>query len=160
MKIVHKEVLTFTLTSDSGEIYEVNLATNRPHGWCSCPDYQFRQAPRQKHDQHDGPSPERCKHIVMVREHMVERLIQTVIDARKTAAKENVRQAAKNRAAVPEPREPSSHRPPTVSALQQPPSNRPPPRYPPVSGPPTGAGAAKLNRPVPHMPRLGPRKSG
>lgn len=151
MKVTHREVLTFEVeSSNSGEIYEVNLAVNRPHGWCSCPDYEYRQRPNQK-IQVGG----RCKHIIAVREHIVEKVITNVISAREKAAQANIERSKANNGIVQTPRPPSSHRPPTVSALQHPPIPRPTPSDSKVSGPAVGTGTRQPCRPMPDLPRLG-----
>lgn len=151
MKIEHKEVLTFIVeSSNSGEIYEVNLAVNRPHGWCNCPDYEYRQRANQK-IQAGG----RCKHIMAVREHIVEKVITDVVTARTIAAQKNIERSKANNGIVQTHRPPSTHRPPPVSALQHPPIPRPPPPHPAECRPAVGPGTRQPHRPLPTVPRLG-----
>ena len=149
MKITHIEVLTFEVESN-GHIYLVNLAVNRPHGWCNCPDYEYRQRANQK-IQAGG----RCKHIMAVREHIVEKVINGIVSARTVAAQENIDRAKAKNGAVQVNRPPSTHRPPPVSALQHPPIPRPPPPHPAERRPAVGPGTRQPHRPLPAMPRLG-----
>jgi len=154
--ITHKEVLTFVVVSHHSEsTYEVDLAANRPHGRCSCQDYEFRQRPNQKNKPSgDQIIPQRCKHIQAVRDHITEKIISKVINDRQKSVTSNLQQAKANQVEVRGPIAPSSHRVPTMSEMStQPVARRPSPDTK-ISSPKTGVGVGKLNSPVPPMPRL------
>ena len=132
MKIESRGGMEFVVTSgDSGEEYIVQVATNRPHGWCSCPDYEFRQSP-----QHAKTSViNRCKHIQAVAEHLFQRVVDEFVEARKAEVAQNVAQAQKNRRPIPSHSAPTSGRTYEMREVPSSPINRPAPRYPPKRRP-------------------------
>lgn len=155
MKVIPKELLTFLVESSSGNTYEVNLAARRPHGWCSCEDYQFRQAPHQHTN-----IPQRCKHIIAVREYVVERVITEVVSSRQAAIAQSVAEAEARSAAIRAAGQGAASRPAQVRALPDPPVDRPAPPDPPERRPVPGARTGQLGRPVSGVPQLGRTQSG
>lgn len=135
MKIEPKGALTFAVTSShSGEVYEVQLATNRPHGWCSCEDYEFRRRPNQK-----GVGgmliPERCKHIAAVCEFLVQRVVDEYLKGRHEQAQAVLKEGEKNRQRLSEDRSPPPVGQSQVRPMRSPPIYRSAPYHPPVGRP-------------------------
>lgn len=144
--------MTFIVTSsDSGEQYEVQMQACRPHGWCSCPDYQYRQSPTQR----KTSLPQRCKHIVAVIEFLIQRMVGEYVRLREEAAQQNLKEAGRNQKRIPAfgQARPAAAAP--LHAVQTQGVNGPPSSSAKISGSASDTRTVKHYRLVPPVPRLG-----
>lgn len=146
--------MTFIVTSsDSGEQYEVQMQACRPHGWCSCPDYQYRQSPTQR----KTSLPQRCKHIVAVIEYLIQRMVDEYVRIREEAAKENIKEAGRNKERVSSSGKTSITGGAEMPTVQDQRVNRPAPPSTQVSRTQANTRTVKHYQLVPPVPRLGSR---
>jgi hypothetical protein len=127
--VKHKEGLRFYVVGGRNVTYEVDLAENPPHGWCSCEDFEFRKMQVQG----QTGQPVRCKHIAFVRELVVDGVIEAYTKQQEEAGSERFGAKARPDGGVQPDRDEVSARPPRMRTVRQEtirgsPSYRPPER--------------------------------